>query len=311
MSVWRRFPGWLGIGGALAALFSSTLASFSPVGDCAGTLIGFGGTAATLGALALVGFLALLWLSQRRNMTFAVALALYLLAGVGLLVATPNILHPACASIGGYRSGLTLLIVGLVAIAVASLWQTLAMLPGAPWPQLIAAALGLFGFFAVPWDLSATPGVVDFWNGATCTFSDMNAVFLGQSTCIQFGTDLSPSQLVRHEMIPTNMPFYINQIGLLAIVSVLALLALRWRTAGALRSLRAMSLFTGMVGVLTGLILEYSVAVELISPGAAVVGLAFLLLAIVGGRGWRRASVAPLERPVYNVATKTNTAGRL
>jgi hypothetical protein len=354
MSLWERIPGWLGIVGGVAALLSFALPrysafgadgktyrgidlfgteyipydvhstpGFAPVGECVGMLSGFSGAAATLGGLALLAFavfLALMWLDRWRNVTFAAALALFLMTGVELMVGLPylkdvlhinyvqpgNALYPVC-TIGGYESGLTLLFVGLVAVATASLWQTLATLPFAPWAQGIAAALGLFGFLVVPWDLSATPGVVDFGSAVDCVISHSNGLSQVNNPCIASGSmPLSAINLA----IPVGLFFYITQAGLLTIVLALALIALRQRSVGALRLLRGVSAFTGIACVLTELLLEILVAIQFISPGAAVVGLAFLLLAIVSGRGWSAAPVPAVGRPVYNVATESDTAGR-
>jgi hypothetical protein len=281
---------------------------------CSGALSGFSLPVALMGGLlvaALAISLALMW-RVRRGVAFALAGTLLVASWLGALILFPLLfsllrtdypqgpaLGPNCPPIGARGLGFDALLPCLLVIIAACLWRVALSLPSAPWLLGICAALGLLGFVA-PWDLSFTPGAWYMASAAGCLITSGWNV----GSC----TPVNPSPVVTSAwaeqlQIVAMLPAYAAQLLILAAVLTLAIAAARTRTAGSLRALQIVSLVTGILGLMSGVLLELLIAVVSFSLGASVVALAFLLLTIFAGRAGEESRVRGLKEGVGSLIT--------
>lgn len=202
---------------------------------------------------------------------------------------------PDCPPIGSHGAGRYLLLAALALIVVASLWRMALTAPRAPWLVGTCAALGLAGWLA-PWDMSAIPGG---WYAARAAVCELSA---GPAALSYGGGCLTPVQMAQSGSmatvvgIPADLPFYAIQTLLLLAVLLVAIIAGRREEPGWLRALQIVGLTAGVLGLLSALPLEAIAAVVFLAPGAAIVGLGFLLLAVFAGRAGEEARMAGARR---------------
>lgn len=269
---------------------------------CAGALSGLSlpvALMAGLFAVALAVSLALAWRPLRRGVAFALASALLIATWLGILTLFPllsstlrtdfpqgNALGPSCPPIGARGPGFYALLPCLILLAVACLWRMALALPSAPWLLGMCAALGLLGF-AAPWDLSFTPGLWLFAADATCAAASFGA----QGGYLQACNSGAVRPMSQVELLAF-LPAYAVQFLLLLLVLVIAILAARRRAPGWLRALQIVALAVGVLGLVSGGLIEGLISLLLLAPGASLVLLAFLLLAIFAGRAGEESQAA-------------------